>query len=56
MMRNRIFVPTQVLTRSGSKGMISACKGTPQESGAKIIKICESKRKDGIIFEENGRE
>jgi len=30
-----IFVPTQVLTCSGSKGMISACKGTPKDIGSK---------------------
>jgi len=27
----RISVPPQVLTCSGSKGMISACKGTPKD-------------------------
>ena len=30
-----IFVPPQVLTCSGSKGMISACKGTPKDIGNK---------------------
>ena len=38
-----IFIPTQVLTCSGSKGMISACKGAPQrfqyKDKKKTIKI-----------------
>jgi len=35
---NGIFVPPQVLTCSGSKGMISACKGTPKDIGDKGTK------------------
>ena len=39
--RMAIFVPTQVLTCSGSKGMISARIGTPKDIGTKVIKLCE---------------
>jgi hypothetical protein len=39
--RTAIFVPTQVLTCSGSKGIISAHIGTPKDIGTKIIKLCE---------------
>jgi|GEM_PF-5082490 len=34
-----IFVPPQIRIRSGSKGMISARKGTPKDIGGKDRKI-----------------
>jgi len=45
-----IFVPPQVLTCSGSKGMISACKGTPKDIEAKVIKNYEMKEFLSISF------